>query len=659
MDEAKREVPSVCSVWRCLHGGAELPLPRSEAGAKSGQSHLARTKARQEMAEQLKLLRRPLSPKLPSKLSTPREKVAGRIFGQYLTRVITNANTENGKAVAGTYISAQGQVKQMLPSAMIIYPAVQCKSNPKIHACLFIRFVMVKHKSNSKTPFFRLISSLAVHSPSLTTLLLAQYISNTDMHSDHGQIQFQPKTTDLHGLRRGLFPSEASLPTKEVEQKGDRYSPGLVHKDNDPACWSLPGVTASRVDQYEIIPVYSSSQMPNQRKEKNIFSVQTPRRDFIITKNPNGPDSFPSHKNHKLQSTGRAYFTPIFTLESLAAGSSSHPLTLKTTLKKPLVSHYNCEVLSSQLMTKKRSFQTEVNTIDDPTDYYHEVWSPSHGIQSFKNCSSMSPFHRVQSFRNGLLQSGLHGLQFLPENLLLHWLSMGCRADICFDVVLHGLQGDNVCRHSVHHGLQGNLCSGTWSTSSPSFFTDPAAVQCFALFKIHFPRGTTILADILSCALWWVCWSQLEPAVSGMGAAPELFSQKPPLEFPTTKTLPHTPNTMINYKILGPDFLGHNYPSCTHTGWGQLAGKWLCRQGPGILVDDKLNMRQHHALGAKKTNHMLASELVKPHLEYCVQFGALQYEMDIDTLWQRPTKMVRGLEHMTLKESLRAGFVQP
>ena len=45
-----------------------------------------------------------------------------------------------------------------------------------------------------------------------------------------------------------------------------------------------------------------------------------------------------------------------------------------------------------------------------------------------------------------------------------------CRVDICSTEVLHGLQGDNLLHHGLLHGLQGNLCSSAWSTSS-SFFT--------------------------------------------------------------------------------------------------------------------------------------------------------------------------------------------
>jgi len=62
--------------------------------------------------------------------------------------------------------------------------------------------------------------------------------------------------------------------------------------------------------------------------------------------------------------------------------------------------------------------------------------------------------------------SGIHLLQ----NGVLH----GLQVDICSTMELHGLQGDSLRHHGFHHGVQGNLCSGAWSTSFPpaSFFTD-------------------------------------------------------------------------------------------------------------------------------------------------------------------------------------------
>jgi len=148
--------------------------------------------------------------------------------------------------------------------------------------------------------------------------------------------------------------------------------------------------------------------------------------------------------------------------------------------------------------------------------------------------SSVGP-HGVTSparkTRSGM-GSSLHGSAGPGRSPLLHGLSKGCsfpqgtftcsgvesstgcRVDICSGLVLHGLQGDNLLHHGLHHGLQGNLCSGGWSTSSPSILTGLSVCRVVSLTYSH----SSLTGGVWHFLPFLKCITELPPALVSSGS---------------------------------------------------------------------------------------------------------------------------------------------
>ena len=120
--------------------------------------------------------------------------------------------------------------------------------------------------------------------------------------------------------------------------------------------------------------------------------------------------------------------------------------------------------------------------------------------------------------------------------------------------------------------------------------------------------------------------------------------------------------------------MGRYHPMCQYRLVADLLESTSVERDLGVQLDDRLTMSQQCALAAKMANVLLGcirrsvasrsrevllplySALVRPHLEYFVQFWAPQFKRDeglLERVQQRATRMMRGLEHLSYEGRLR------
>jgi len=113
------------------------------------------------------------------------------------------------------------------------------------------------------------------------------------------------------------------------------------------------------------------------------------------------------------------------------------------------------------------------------------------------------------------------GHSFLQASICFSLRSLpGLQVDLCSIVDLHGLQGNNLPHHGLHHELQGQtLCSGISSSSPPSIFTDLGVCRDVSFTLSHSSLHCRFTAGFFLPLLKSVITEALPPSLIGLALA--------------------------------------------------------------------------------------------------------------------------------------------
>jgi len=175
-------------------------------------------------------------------------------------------------------------------------------------------------------------------------------------------------------------------------------------------------------------------------------------------------------------------FLPLLPPRSLLLLQRGVPLPRETVLQELLQSESFPQAAVLHELLRSGSFPRSaiLQEQNAPAWVLQEVTSPA--SKPARVWASLFPrVHR--SFQGPAPVQALHNvtISFGHIHLILCAVIHTLQVDICSTVNLHGLKGHSLTHHGLHHGLQGNVCSGVSSTSSPSSFTDLGVCRAVSL----------------------------------------------------------------------------------------------------------------------------------------------------------------------------------